>query len=110
MDKVTGSKRMALLAVAALSMVLALSAPSRAAGVDGHGFGGGHPGGGAHNGFEGHYFEGRHSDRRFGFGPIYPYHGYYYGAPTYWYYCSSYGAYYPSVTSCPEAWVPVEGS
>ncbi len=28
---------------------------------------------------------------------------------TYWYYCPSYGAYYPTVPSCPEAWVPVPG-
>jgi len=25
----------------------------------------------------------------------------------YWYYCQSAGAYYPYVTACPEAWVPV---
>jgi hypothetical protein len=25
----------------------------------------------------------------------------------YWYYCSSVGAYYPSVLTCPEAWVKV---
>ena len=25
----------------------------------------------------------------------------------YWYYCSSAGAYYPSVPTCPEAWVKV---
>ena len=28
-------------------------------------------------------------------------------SPAYWYYCSSLRAYYPSVTTCPEAWVPV---
>lgn len=28
-------------------------------------------------------------------------------APTYWYYCSSLGAYYPYVASCPEPWVQV---
>jgi hypothetical protein len=27
--------------------------------------------------------------------------------PTYWYYCPSYGAYYPNVANCPEQWVPV---
>ena len=31
-------------------------------------------------------------------------------APRYWYYCRSYGAYYPYVENCPEAWVPVPGS
>ena len=35
---------------------------------------------------------------------------YTYGAPaSYWYYCPSYGAYYPSVQSCPEPWVLVPG-
>jgi hypothetical protein len=28
----------------------------------------------------------------------------------YWYYCPSAGAYYPSVPSCPEPWVPVPAS
>jgi len=28
-------------------------------------------------------------------------------APAYWYYCASLRAYYPYVTTCPEAWVPV---
>ena len=28
-------------------------------------------------------------------------------APAYWYFCPSYNAYYPSVPSCPQAWVPV---
>jgi hypothetical protein len=27
--------------------------------------------------------------------------------PSYWYYCPSAGTYYPYVSSCPEAWVPV---
>ena len=27
--------------------------------------------------------------------------------PSYWYYCPSYGAYYPTVQSCPEPWLPV---
>jgi hypothetical protein len=106
---------MAFVAVASLAIVLAAAAPSRAAGVDGHGFGGGHPGGApAHNGFEGRHFdgdhfEGHHFDGRFRFGPVFPYYGYS-ETPGYWYYCPSYGAYYPSVTSCPEAWVPVPAS
>ena len=49
---------------------------------------------------------------------IYPYNHYiyrYYPAPTYpgptyWYYCPSYGAYYPYVSSCSEPWVPVPAS
>lgn len=99
-------------------------------GHGGGGFGGGHGGGMEHHGFEGHHFEGhdeghhfegrhfeghdfdRHDfDGRFGFGfglgLGYPYSEPYYAAPSYWYYCQSYGAYYPSVTSCPEAWVTV---
>jgi hypothetical protein len=81
-----------------------------------------------HHGFEGHHFEGHEEGRHFeghdfdrrgfdfderfgfglglGFGYGYPYQPYY-AAPSYWYYCTSYGAYYPSVTSCPEAWVTV---
>lgn len=47
-------------------------------------------------------------------GPAYVYGGYSAPAyaytpppPTYWYFCPSYGAYYPNVPSCPEPWVPV---
>jgi hypothetical protein len=28
----------------------------------------------------------------------------------YWYYCASAGAYFPSVASCPEPWIPVPAS
>jgi hypothetical protein len=28
-------------------------------------------------------------------------------APAYWYYCPDYSAYYPSVPTCPQPWVPV---
>src|SRR5215510_5755706 len=68
-----------------------------------------------------------HSRHHFGGRPngvyyIYPYNPYSYGwtyryypvprysAPTYWYYCRSYAAYYPHVGSCPEPWVPVPAS
>ena len=127
MDKLRRPSKIAFLALATLAIVLAVSAPSQALGMGGHGFGGGHPGEGAiHQGFDGHHFEGHrseehHFDRdghgRFGFGPgpVFPYYGYYpyygYGqAPAYWYYCPSYGAYYPNVTSCPEAWETVPAS
>jgi hypothetical protein len=45
----------------------------------------------------------------YGAAPYYYDPGYAYSAPapSYWYYCQSYGAYYPDVPSCPEAWVPV---
>src|SRR6266536_3004656 len=36
-----------------------------------------------------------------------PGYGYIAPPPTYWYFCPSYGAYYPDVPSCPEPWVPV---
>ena len=120
MDRFRGSKRTTFVALAALAVVLMISVPSEARG--GGGFGGGHSGGAVsqggfgHGGIEEHHgFDGRHFDRdfhgRFGFAPVLPYYGYDpYSAPNYWYYCPSYGAYYPSVTTCPEAWVPVPGS
>jgi len=99
---------LAFVLVAALAVVIVVTSPSLAAGVGGHGFGGGHSGGApAHHGFEGHHVEGHHFGHRFGFGPVFPYYGYY-PYPAYWYYyCPSYEAYYPSVASCPEAWEPV---
>jgi hypothetical protein len=123
-------KKIGLVVLGALAIVLGFSAPSQAAG--GRDFGGGR--GGQHgfdghhfegHGFEGHHFEGhdfegRHFDEhrfegrdRFGFGfgfgvgPVFPYYPPYYEAPSYWYFCPSYNAYYPSVPNCPEAWVPV---
>jgi hypothetical protein len=122
MDKLRSAKKLASRALAALAIVLAVSGASQVRAMDGHGSEGGHSdGGGMHQGFDGHHgFDGRHDfdrggHRRFGFGPVYPYYGYYppaydYPAPAYWYYCPSYGAYYPSVASCPEAWVPVPAS
>jgi hypothetical protein len=123
----------AFVAFAALSVVLAVSAPSHAEGVRGHGFEGSHGGGAMeHHGFEGHHFEGRHFeghgfdghhfeghdfDRRhfgghgFWLGPVFPYYPPVYTPnPGYWYYCQSYGAYYPTVTTCPDPWetVPAE--
>lgn len=101
------SRRWVRMALAMLAIVLAVNAPGQARGMDGHGFDG-------HHGVDGHHeFHGR-----FGFGPVYPYYGYYgyyppaygYAGPGYWYYCRSYGAYYPRVGSCPEAWVPVPAS
>lgn len=62
-----------------------------------------------HHGFDGHH-------DHFRFGPVFPYYGYYppyygYPAPAYgYYYCPSYGTYYPNVTTCPETWVPVPAS
>jgi len=118
-------KRFAFAAFAALAIVLAGSAPSHAEGVRGHGFEGGHGGGAMeHHGFDGHHFEGHGLDghhfaghdfdrRHFEghgswLGPVFPYYPPVYSpdevARSYWYYCPSYDAYYPSVTSCPEPW------
>lgn len=133
MNRLGGPKKLAFIATAALAIVLAIDVPSHARAGGGHGLGGGHPGGAAghgfvgHRGFDGHHgvvghrFGGRRFEHRhFGFVPFVPFYGYYPGdayppafgeqAPTYWYYCPSYGAYYPDVQSCPEDWVPVPGS
>ena len=94
MDRLTHSKNVTFVALATLLMVLAVATPS-------------------HH-FDGHRFDhGIHG--RVWLGPVFPYWGYYpyYGyepAPNYWYYCPSYGAYYPNVTSCPTEWVPVPAS
>lgn len=121
MDRLTRAKNAAFVALAALAIVLAVNAPSQARDMGGHGFGSGHPGGaGVHHGFDRHQFDrGVHDRFRFGSGfPYYDYDPYYddnppasaYDAPSYWYYCQSYGAYYPNVPNCPEAWVPVPAS
>jgi hypothetical protein len=110
--RLTHPKKLAFLAFAVLAMVLVIAAPSQARGAGGPGFGGGHPGGAVgHHDFDGHHFD-RGVHGRFGFDPVVPYYGYdpEYEAPAYWYYCPSYGAYYPSVASCPDAWVPVPAS
>ena len=122
MDKITRNTKLVVVALAALAIVLVFNAPGQARGMAGHGFGGGHSGvaqihhgSDGHRGSDGHHgFDGRHDhDRRgrFGFGSgfVYPYYGYY-PQIYYWYYCPSYGAYYPYVASCPEAWVPVPAS
>lgn len=119
-------RNVALAAFGLLAALLAISTPSQAAGD--HGVGGGHgAAGGARHGFEGHHFEEHHfeghhleghhfeghhfeGDGRFGFGLGVPYFPPYYAAPRYWYYCPSFNEYYPNVTSCPEAWVPVPAS
>jgi len=110
-------RKLSSIAFVGVAIILAAASPIYAAA--GHGFSG-HSAGGhfeGHPGFEGHHgFDGRRDfDRRFHGGiflgaPFYP-DFYTYAPPpaTYWYYCPSYGAYYPTVPSCPEAWVPVPG-
>lgn len=128
-------KKSLLIGVAISTVILGASTPSDARRHGGHGFSGGHHGG--HHHFHGHHgFHGR-GPRFFGGGPSFfwgpPWWGppgwYYppaYAAPVvvapppvyiqpepppaYWYYCRSYGAYYPNVQSCPEAWVTVPGA
>ena len=118
-NKLRRWKGLAVMAIVVLGIVLAASSPSQARKEGG----GGHPGGWfAHHDVHDHF---GHERAGFGFGgalPYYPYYGYYpyyppydpiaygYQAPVYWYYCPSYGACYPSVTSCPQTWVPALAS
>jgi hypothetical protein len=102
----------------AIVLAAAFSPATAAPGAHGgHGFDGHGPSGhfDGHHGFEAHHgFDwGRHGGvfigAPFGWYPDYGWPAYTYppAAPSYWYYCQSYGAYYPTVPSCPEAWVPV---
>ena len=122
------ARQLAFVAIAALAIVLSTNAPSEARGGGGHGgSGGGHAGEALGHGFEGHHdLDGHHDFDRFGHdrflfgfgGPVYPYDGYdgdyppayRYEAPAFWYYCPTYGAYYPNVATCPETWMPVPAS
>jgi hypothetical protein len=112
-----------------IAVILVATAPGDARPHHG-GQGGGHDHGGGHH--DGH--RGFHRDHHghviiggpFFFGPVYPYYDapYYAYAPppvvvqtppvyvqpppqSYWYFCPSFGAYYPTVRSCPEPWLPV---
>jgi len=133
METLRRTRHIVFIALAALTIVLAVNAPSEARGGGGGGGGhssdGGHSGGAVGHGFDGqhgfdgnhgfaeHHFDGNHFGHdRFAVGPVFPYYGYDYSpdyayqAPAYWYYCPSYGAYYPNVATCPDAWVPVPAS
>lgn len=118
-----------VLAAAMPTVALAVDghgASSGHGGVQGHWSGGGHPSHPVFTGRPSHgWVVGHPGHPRFvrgprgfvvvapGFGwwPGYPYYGVapsYEPTPSgYWYYCSSAGAYYPYVESCPEPWVPV---
>ena len=120
MDRNRNSRKLAVGTLAALAMVLSIAGPSVVAAEGGHGGGGAHPGDGGHalegHGFERHGFDGHrdfddhglHREWAWGY-PYYYGYGPAYGPGTvdYYWYCPSYGAYYPSVDSCPEEWVPV---
>lgn len=95
----------ALIAVTALAMaaapVHAQDMSARRGSHDGHHDGDGHHG-------EDH--DGHNHGRAFFRGPfVYwnPYPVYVEPTPGYWYYCPSANAYYPYVTYCLDAWVPV---
>ena len=87
-------------------------------GVDAHHGGAGDhpwPSGGDHQGDWDHHSQHHFGGRPHGTYYVYPWvYRYYsvptYAAPTYWYYCPSYAAYYPYVGSCPESWVLVPAS
>jgi hypothetical protein len=60
--------------------------------------------------FDGHRFHNRAFITPFIAAPFlfsYTYPPAYVAPPTTYWYCPSYGAYYPQVQSCPEQWVPV---
>ena len=88
---------------------------------------GGHPGFQGHPGFRGHpgFHRGFHGRAFVGVAPLFFFPPVYLAPPVivepapvysqppqpgYWYYCPSAGAYYPTVGSCPEPWVPVPPS
>ena len=49
-----------------------------------------------------------HQGGRYWYPYYYSFYYPYYASPTYWY-CPSFGAYYPDVVACPDAWIPVSG-
>jgi hypothetical protein len=109
-------KALAFAILVAGAIVLGIAASGNA--MPSHGFSGGRPGGhfdGFHR-FDGHRFV--HNHVRIFIAPFFvaPFFvpapvlsspAVVYAPPVYWYYCRSYGTYYPSVPSCPEPWVPV---
>ena len=121
MNKLSRVRAFASVALVAVAIVLAASAPSQEQrGGGGHG-GGGHEGGRGdeHRDFDGHHDFGEGRDFHRGRGGSFffndPYYGTYpspdgYATPEYWYYCPSYGDYYPNVSSCPDPWVPEPSS
>ena len=123
-------RRVVAVSLFAVALLLVTAVPSYAWGGGGHGgHGGGHEGHGGHGfghrGFRGHGVV--VVGPSFWWYPYWwdypPYYGYapatvivqeppvYVERPappeSYWYYCPSAGAYYPSVPTCSEAWVKV---
>ncbi len=112
-------KSLATVAMVAVTIVLTAAVPSEARNAA-HSPARGHPAAvQAHRAAERHHDFDRDDHghgRAFVVGPSF-YWGLYAPAyvyspppPSYWYYCPSYGAYYPDVPSCPTAWVPVPAS
>ena len=98
----------------AATMVLAIAAPghaqtmsNRRASDDSHHQSGDHHDGDHHDGH--HQGYGHHSGPFFRAPYMYwnPYPVYVQPTPGYWYYCPSAEAYYPYVTYCIDAWIPV---
>jgi len=104
------------IATLALTTSAALAAPAGREGFQGgQRFSGGHPGAfEERHGFDGHreFDRDRHGRVFTGVSPWFSWanpFAYAYAPPpsNIWYYCASAGTYYPYVSSCPEAWVPV---
>jgi len=113
-------RKVVAVSLLAVALLLVPAAPSYAGGHGGHGFHG-------HPGFHGH-FHGHGAivvGPSFWWGPWWYYPPpYYYPPPqvvvqpapvivgeqppqSYWYYCPSAKAYYPTAPACPEAWIKV---
>ena len=99
-------------ALIAIAIVLAVAAPGHAQGMSVRGMDSSHHDGGGHHDGHDHGHRGDHDgDRQRFYGGPFVYWNWYpeYVTPTpgYWYYCPSAEAYYPYVTYCLDAWVPV---
>ena len=102
------------IALVVVAVVLSLAAPGYAQGMSGRRAGddGHHDGAVQH---DGHQHDGDHEHRGHPGHPVFrgpyvywnSYPVYVQTTPGYWYYCPSAEAYYPYVTYCLDAWVPV---
>ena len=114
-------KKVAAMMLVVAGLILAVTAPSQARDGDARGHDGRFE---QHRVFEGHRgFAERRAFHHWGgprvfvgvgpsfvWGSTYPTPTYSYAPPVTYWYCPSYGAYYPRVASCPEPWVPVTGA
>jgi len=111
-------KKLAVIAIAALTSILSDANPGLAQGMSSHGIheDGGHREQDRHRDGDHDHDRDRHDHERhhFGGGPVIYRYIPYYTAPTYvtpypvyWYYCPSVQAYYPYVIYCADPWVAV---